>query len=742
MLHLNTNQNKTLKMKRITKTTLTLAAAAFLAATSQAEVINIDFNTNIAGAPTLAPYAGASANGPIASGSVWNQFTLSSPPDGQSMNNLLDDSGTETAVAVAFGTGWAGSYNNGVPNNLQADRAYTSGGGTGTFTVSGLTPGGTYNLALFVDDNDTGSIATDFTIGATTMMAFGGSAGTDVDGPLTFTAGETHALFSGISASVDGDITISVTAAAGAIFGSFPGLQIEGSFIPFTDTDPTLIGTDPADDATVGVAAGQNLVMTFDKTVQAGTSGTIALWKTSPDTLVESFDVTSPTGLTFGGTSVTINPSADLVAGVEYYVLIDADAIVDTSSNGFAGITVIGDWSFSPDGTPPAVGTIDSPANEATSVRVNGNLSLTFDEDVQKGSGSIVIRRFDDDSEVDTIDVASVSVTITGGLVTFAPTADLPAGTQLYVEIGAGAFQDVAGNAFGGITGSAAWSFTTSASQAAVINIDFNTDIAGAPTLAPYAGASANGPIASGSVWNQFTLSSPPDGQSMNNLLDDSGTETAVAVAFGTGWAGSYNNGVPNNLQADRAYTSGGGTGTFTVSGLTPGGTYNLALFVDDNDTGSIATDFTIGATTMMAFGGSAGTDVDGPLTFTAGETHALFSGISASVDGDITISTTQAAGATFGSFPGLQIEGSFGPDDLAPPLITSISIVPSGIDAIVSFTWNSRPAVTYLVERSDDLETWFELDDSKASGGATTTFEENIAGDTVPKRFYRVTEN
>ncbi|MCP4744000.1 MAG: hypothetical protein GY871_17485, partial [Actinomycetales bacterium] len=47
-------------------------------------------------------------------------------------------------------------------------------------------------------------------------------------------------------------------------------------------------------------------------------------------------------------------------------------------------------------------------------------------------------------------------------------------------------------------------------------------------------------------------------------------------------------------------------------------------------------------------------------LTFTAGETHALFSGISASVDGDITISTTQAAGSTFGSFPGLQIEGSF----------------------------------------------------------------------------------
>ena len=82
------------------------------------------------------------------------------------------------------------------------------------------------------------------------------------------------------------------------------------------------------------------------------------------------------------------------------------------------------------------------------------------------------------------------------------------------------------------------------------------------------------------------------------------------------------------------------------------------------------------------------------------------------------------------------------GPDDLDGPLITTISKVASGDDALVSFTWTSRPATTYIVERSDDLVTWFELDDSHPSGGATTTFEETITDDNVPVRYYRVTAN
>jgi len=82
------------------------------------------------------------------------------------------------------------------------------------------------------------------------------------------------------------------------------------------------------------------------------------------------------------------------------------------------------------------------------------------------------------------------------------------------------------------------------------------------------------------------------------------------------------------------------------------------------------------------------------------------------------------------------------GPDDLSGPIITTISKTPSGNNSLVSFTWNSRPAVSYVVERSSDLEIWFELDDSLPSGGATTTFQETIPNDEAPFRYYRVTEN
>ena len=188
----------------------------------------------------------------------------------------------------------------------------------------------------------------------------------------------------------------------------------------------------------------------------------------------------------------------------------------------------------------------------------------------------------------------------------------------------------------------------TNVSIAQVINVDFG--------LTPYTGASANGPIVSGTNWNHISIANDfvpvLNGMSWNNLLDDSGTLTAVSVAFGTGWAGFFNNSGPNNLQRDRAFTSGGNTGTFTISGLNPGGTYNLALMVDE----ASSTDFTIGGTTLTATAGSAGAG-NGPLTFPAGQRHVLFSGISASVGGDITFSATQAAGSSNGSLPGLQIE-------------------------------------------------------------------------------------
>ncbi|MGL4503498.1 MAG: Ig-like domain-containing protein, partial [Planktothrix sp.] len=94
-----------------------------------------------------------------------------------------------------------------------------------------------------------------------------------------------------------------------------------------------------------------------------------------------------------------------------------------------------------------------TPTDNAANVAVGANLVVAFSENVQKGTGNIVIRKVSDNSIAETIDVTSANVTVTGSTVTINPTNDLVDGIDYYVEIAAGAIRDLAGNNFAGITG-------------------------------------------------------------------------------------------------------------------------------------------------------------------------------------------------------------------------------------------------------------------------------------------------
>jgi autotransporter-associated beta strand protein len=111
---------------------------------------------------------------------------------------------------------------------------------------------------------------------------------------------------------------------------------------------PRLVSLNPADNAT-SFPVSSNLVATFSETVVAGT-GNIEL-RQAGGSLVESFDVTSSSRLTFSGSTLTIDPTADLTPGVGYYILIDPTAVVDTSANAFTGISVPTAWNFTADST-------------------------------------------------------------------------------------------------------------------------------------------------------------------------------------------------------------------------------------------------------------------------------------------------------------------------------------------------------------------------------------------------------
>ena len=131
----------------------------------------------------------------------------------------------------------------------------------------------------------------------------------------------------------------------------------DGSFVNTPDwdssdypgTDPTLSSSSPVDDET-NVLTDTNIVLNFSEIIKVN-SGNITLKKTSDDSVVETFDVNGSNVSLSSNTQITIDPTDFLEKNTEYYVLIDAIAIVDLSRNNYAGISSTTALSFSTGGT-------------------------------------------------------------------------------------------------------------------------------------------------------------------------------------------------------------------------------------------------------------------------------------------------------------------------------------------------------------------------------------------------------
>ena len=130
-------------------------------------------------------------------------------------------------------------------------------------------------------------------------------------------------------------------------------------------------------------------------------------------------------------------------------------------------LLAIDDLSITPtfvpssDTTAPTVSTLN-PLDNATGVAVATNLVATFSENIVIGTGNLLIKKSSDNSTVQTIDVTSGSVTISGATVTINPPSDLVSTTVYYIEIPNTAFKDAAGNFYAGMSGVTTWNFTTS----------------------------------------------------------------------------------------------------------------------------------------------------------------------------------------------------------------------------------------------------------------------------------------
>lgn len=124
------------------------------------------------------------------------------------------------------------------------------------------------------------------------------------------------------------------------------------------------------------------------------------------------------------------------------------------------------------DVTPPAISSL-SPADNAGNVAINATATISFNETIQKGTGSILVKNSSTNAVVQTIDVTTASVTIAGSQASFP--LSLAHGTGYYIEIPAGAFKDQANNNFAGILDNSTWNFTTIAAPlAGVVGTTYN----------------------------------------------------------------------------------------------------------------------------------------------------------------------------------------------------------------------------------------------------------------------------
>jgi hypothetical protein len=110
-------------------------------------------------------------------------------------------------------------------------------------------------------------------------------------------------------------------------------------------TPPAISSLSPANGGS-SIAIGSNLVATFTEALGAAGTGNVTIKDLSN---TPAGDVVIPIGnaqCVISGSTLTINPTADLVAGKTYAIQIAATCIDDANGNSFAGITDDSTWSF------------------------------------------------------------------------------------------------------------------------------------------------------------------------------------------------------------------------------------------------------------------------------------------------------------------------------------------------------------------------------------------------------------
>lgn len=221
----------------------------------------------------------------------------------------------------------------------------SSGGADNTYIAGDVVPV-TVNYSAIV--NVTGTPQETIIVGASNKLAnyVSGSGSTALVFNYTIAGGDTDTNGISVGSNALGLNGGTIKAADGTDASLLHSAVTDNAAAKVDTTAPTLSSTSPVDNAT-GVSISANLTATFSENIAFGGTVSITIKKTSDNSTVQAFTAADIGGaLTISGATVTINPTSDLTALIEYYILITSGSITDIGGNAFAGISSTTAWSF------------------------------------------------------------------------------------------------------------------------------------------------------------------------------------------------------------------------------------------------------------------------------------------------------------------------------------------------------------------------------------------------------------
>ena len=304
--------------------------------------------------------------------------------------------------------------------------------------------------------SDTGSSATD-NITTDTTPTFTGTAEANstvivtssIEGALgiatTDSAGDWSFTSAVLTSNTSHNITITASDTAGNTSSASVALSITlDSAAPDAPNEPDLdAGSDTGSSATDNITT--DTTPTFNGTAEANSTVIIT----------SSVEGDLGTAATDGAGDWSFT-SAVLTSNTSRNITITATDVAGNTSSASSAL------SITLDSNNPTFSS-SSPMDNAASVSADGNITVTFNEDINFGTGNIQVIDVTDGSNSFTIDAASpgVEASVSNAVLTINPGSDLDETTNYAIQIAATAISDIAGNSYAGITDNTTLDFTT-----------------------------------------------------------------------------------------------------------------------------------------------------------------------------------------------------------------------------------------------------------------------------------------